>query len=1104
MKSISVLCGLVALAPQLAFGATGKPDFGNYVGSDTLNPAPTLPTTGPNSFLAITDVSTFTHTAVTLSATGDDNSYAINIAGASLYGTALNNCRVSDNGYVACQDNGALSFFDNQTLPDTRFGDRIVVAPYFDDLAPIAGTSAIDVYTNATSAIVQWSSYTLVNKPTARLTFRAIFTFDAGNHGSVEFQYLAMTNGADGSSATIGIQRDNARAWNLYAFNTPAAVIMGGAGATALQAVLFGFDTDGDRLSDPFEAAIATDPTKHDTDGGGLDDGAELAAGKDPTAAGDDGANTDTDGDGITDASEMFYGTNPASVDSDSDSTMTTTLHDPDEIYTLHTNPIKADTDLDGYNDGAEIDAGTDPLDPLSVPSLDLKVSTVGKSSPRSTLDANGKLHVVAASTNHDGVFYWMVDPANVGKILIPETFIKAPRASADPRMRLPSIHAFGGKVFITYELVDRSAATSVIAFVRVNPANAPQDGSAVSASSIVEASTFFAPTAGQPRQHDMQVDANGVHLAYLSNTTSKDRNQQSRLGVGYARLSVDGVAQQQVTIPLPTKTNAGGVHKRSAPSLALGADGTVHLAFLGTSKRGGASAIVWSSIKSGVVKSYDIPLPSAMSFASAALQGSLLYVFGSGGRNASVQLFVLDTSGFTSTPSAGDFWLAPSRIDPTSLLVSPSVVSVGGKGANAASVTVLPNATAIGYYSHAKNGSPAHDLCLAGFLNNGAASGAPFCVPAVSNTDGTDQNKHGTRRIDLSLLADGTLAFVYNAGTADLYFRRVSTAPFNFPATLPVINTPPRITTTPPTETIRAGQAYSYAAMATDTETPSSLSWSLLTPPMGMTVSATGTVTWTPMASQLGAAQVSLQVCDGGSPQRCVVQPLAITVAASGAPVIVSIPPTNAQAQTAFAYQVTVDDPQNNVSGYALTAPSPAPGNMALSSGGLLTWTPTTKDVGSTLVTVTVTDSVGLTATQTFTILTTIPMAIDPVFTSVPATTALVGRAYVYDATATDPGDPNATFTFSLVSTASGNMTLAQSGALSWTPRSKEEGTQAITIQATSSSGRTAMQSFAVTVSDQTGGGCSCEIGGHANGVAGWMLALVGLALVLLRRRRA
>ncbi|HEY2744493.1 MAG TPA: putative Ig domain-containing protein, partial [Polyangia bacterium] len=422
-----------------------------------------------------------------------------------------------------------------------------------------------------------------------------------------------------------------------------------------------------------------------------------------------------------------------------------------------------------------------------------------------------------------------------------------------------------------------------------------------------------------------------------------------------------------------------------------------------------------------------------------------------------------------------------------------------------AASVTVLANGTAIGYFTHARNGSSSSDVCLIGFLNNGALSNPPYCVPGAANSDGYDQNKHGARRLDFNQLADGSLAFVFNSGgSANLTYRRLSLAPFNFPATLPVTNTPPRITSTPPSGTIRVGASYSYAATATDAETPNALTWSLVSPPTGMAVSTTGTVTWTPTASQIGNQATSLQVCDGGSPKRCVTQLLTLTIVASGALVFVSTPLTSALANESYAYQAVVDDPQSSAITYALTAPSPAPGNMALSSGGLLTWTPTAKDAGSTVVTITATDAGGLSTTQTFSVLTTVPMSIDPVFTSVPATTALVGKSYVYNVTANDPGDPTATFTYSLTSTPSGNMTLSQSGALAWTPSSKEKGTQAITIQAMSSTGRSAMQSFAVTVIDEGGSGCSCDIGGHAGGFAWWMLVVVGIALALVRRRYA
>ena len=52
---------------------------------------------------------------------------------------------------------------------------------------------------------------------------------------------------------------------------------------------------------------------------------------------------------------------NPMPDDYDNDG-----LSKHDEIFTTHTNPLRADTDFDGVNDGDEYRNGTNPLDPRS------------------------------------------------------------------------------------------------------------------------------------------------------------------------------------------------------------------------------------------------------------------------------------------------------------------------------------------------------------------------------------------------------------------------------------------------------------------------------------------------------------------------------------------------------------------------------------------------------------------------------------------------------------------------------------------------------------------------------------------------------------------
>lgn len=74
-------------------------------------------------------------------------------------------------------------------------------------------------------------------------------------------------------------------------------------------------DTDGDGLSDEFEALVGSDPTLADTDNDGLSDLEEVSldgdAGSYRPCQDTDPANPDTDGDGFTDGEEAALGSDP-------------------------------------------------------------------------------------------------------------------------------------------------------------------------------------------------------------------------------------------------------------------------------------------------------------------------------------------------------------------------------------------------------------------------------------------------------------------------------------------------------------------------------------------------------------------------------------------------------------------------------------------------------------------------------------------------------------------------------------------------------------------------------------------------------------------------
>lgn len=143
------------------------------------------------------------------------------------------------------------------------------------------------------------------------------------------------------------------------------------------------------------------------------------------------------------------------------------------------------------------------------------------------------------------------------------------------------------------------------------------------------------------------------------------------------------------------------------------------------------------------------------------------------------------------------------------------------------------------------------------------------------------------------------------------------------------------------------------------------------------------------------------------------------------------------------YRLQVKASDPDGDTLTYSMSG-LPA-GAKINSKTGEITWTPTSKDIGTYTVTLTVTDSQGAKASLQVTFRVT-DVNDPPSITSKPPFAAFVGEETKYTAKAIDP-DKNTTFTWSLISAPPGASIDAQTGEVKWTP-SKNDSRQQRTFE--------------------------------------------------------
>ncbi|MEN9676382.1 MAG: hypothetical protein RIS76_2278, partial [Verrucomicrobiota bacterium] len=175
-----------------------------------------------------------------------------------------------------------------------------------------------------------------------------------------------------------------------------------------------------------------------------------------------------------------------------------------------------------------------------------------------------------------------------------------------------------------------------------------------------------------------------------------------------------------------------------------------------------------------------------------------------------------------------------------------------------------------------------------------------------------------------------------------------------------PVGNTTPIIA--PPSNRITDELApLTFGLSATDTDVPAqTLTYTLVSGPAGLTVSASGTVAWTPTEAQgPGIYPVVVRVSDNGIPSASAEASFSIAVnEANGAPVLAAVADQTVDELSPLSLALSATDSDLPLQGLSHSLVS-GPQGLTVSPAGALTWTPTeAQGPGNYSVVVQVTDN--------------------------------------------------------------------------------------------------------------------------------------------------
>ena len=250
---------------------------------------------------------------------------------------------------------------------------------------------------------------------------------------------------------------------------------------------------------------------------------------------------------------------------------------------------------------------------------------------------------------------------------------------------------------------------------------------------------------------------------------------------------------------------------------------------------------------------------------------------------------------------------------------------------------------------------------------------------------------------------------------------------------------------------------------------------YTLVNPPSGMVISASGVITWTPAQAQSPGTNLITTIVTNSNPYDLANPQLtatnSFTVIVNEVNVVPVLPVIPTQTVNALALltvtNTAIETDIHATVGYTLVNP---PGNMAINASGVITWTPSRlQGPGTNIITTIVTNTdffdtanPHLSATNSFAVI-----VYAPTLAPIGNYTVNAGQTVAFTNSATD-NDSTRTLSFSLISQPAGATVTPATGVFNWRPsvsQANTTNTMQVSVTDNSAPTLTDTKSFTVTV---------------------------------------